>query len=368
MANVVFYRKYRPRNFAEVVGQEHVVQTLRNAVRVNMISHAYLFAGPRGSGKTTLARILAKAVNCPSAALGGEPCNQCESCQEIAQGRALDLIEIDAASNRGIDEIRELKEGIKFTPVKLKYKVFVIDEAHQLTKEAANALLKTLEEPPSHAIFILATTEAHKMIPTIVSRCQRFDFRKLRADEIVRQLEAIAQKENKKIEKGAFELIALSSAGSLRDAEALLDKILTFHLDSDTTIIEKEAVQELLGIVEVNVIADFVFLLVEKKAGEAVNFLNQKLEEGMDPQEFAKNVVQYLRQMLILKVNPRLESVLAAGFTKEQIAKMGELASKVEEHSLAKIIEHFMDAENKMKYASIIQLPIELAIIDACVD
>ncbi|MDP1538555.1 MAG: DNA polymerase III subunit gamma/tau, partial [bacterium] len=192
--SLVLYRKHRPQIFAEVIGQEHVVKTLTNAISSGIISHAYLFAGPRGSGKTTLARLLAKSLNCQNRKEGqSEPCNKCNSCLEIMGNRSLDLIEIDAASHRGIDEMRELRDGIKFAPTKSKYKVFILDEAHQLTKEAANALLKTLEEPPSHVIFVLATTEIHKMIPTIISRCQRFDFRKLTLQEIVKRLEFIAK-------------------------------------------------------------------------------------------------------------------------------------------------------------------------------
>ena len=364
MANVVLYRKYRPQSYSEITGQEHIVQTLKNAVHMDLLSHAYLFSGPRGSGKTTIARILAKAVNCKNPKQG-EPCNTCDACEEINQGRAMDFIEIDAASNRGIDEIRDLKEGIKFAPTTLKYKVYVIDEAHQLTKEAANALLKTLEEPPAHAMFILATTEVHRMIPTIVSRTQRFDFRKLSVEEITKRLEGIAKKEKVKIEKSALELIALNAGGALRDAESLLDKVLTFHHGSD--IITSEAIKELLNIVDIDSVSEFVELLAERKAAAAIDFLNNKLQEGTDPQELAKNIVQYLRQVLILKINPDLEKTLVVGFTKEQIEKIGELTKKFEEKQLAQIVEHFMQAEQKMKYASIIQLPLELAIIDSCI-
>jgi DNA polymerase-3 subunit gamma/tau len=228
--SLVLYRKYRPQVFADVVGQEHIVQTLTNAVSSGIISHAYLFSGPRGSGKTTVARLLAKSLNCQNRKEGEfEPCNKCSSCLEIMENRSLDLLEIDAASHRGIDEMRELRDGIKFAPAKSKYKIFIIDESHQLTKEAANALLKTLEEPPSHAIFILATTEIHKMIPTIISRCQRFDFRRLTLPEIVKKLEFVAKKEGVKTDKAALELIALSAAGSIRDAESILGQVLSYQ-------------------------------------------------------------------------------------------------------------------------------------------
>ncbi len=231
--SLVLYRKYRPQTFAEITGQEHVVQTLTNAISSSGISHAYIFSGPRGSGKTTIARLLAKSANCRDRKPDKfEPCNKCSSCLEIMEARSLDFIEIDAASHRGIDEIRELRDGVKFAPVKEKYKVFVIDECHQLTKEAANALLKTLEEPPSHVIFILATTEIHKMITTIISRCQRFDFRKLNLAEITSRLNFISDKENVKFEKSALELIALNSGGSVRDGESLLDQVLAFAGDS----------------------------------------------------------------------------------------------------------------------------------------
>lgn len=378
--NLVLYRKYRPQIFSEVVGQDHVVQTLKNAVKANLLSHAYLFSGPRGSGKTTLARILAKAVNCTrlrpvlrsTATEGdqgsggqenpGEPCNKCDACQEINQGRALDLVEIDAASNRGIDEIRDLKEGIRFAPTHLKYKVFVIDEVHQLTKEASNALLKTLEEPPSHAIFVLATTEIHRMIGTIVSRCQRFDFRKLQIAEIVTRLQDLAKKEKVSIEKQALLVLAGHAGGFLRDAESLLDRVLTFHAEG---AIDVKTVQELLGIVDIQVLSLFVDLLSQRKPSEAVEFLNTNLQKGMDPQEFAKNLVEYLRSILIVKLNPELKETIAASFTKEQQEKIAEQANSIEGKLLTNSLKLFMQAERDMRYADIVQLPLELAIVES---
>lgn len=364
--SLVLYRKYRPQTFAEVIGQEHVVRTLVNAISSGIISHAYLFDGPRGSGKTTIARLLAKSLNCQNRKEGeSEPCNKCSSCLEIAENRSLDLIEIDAASHRGIDEMRELRDGIKFAPSRSKYKIFIIDESHQLTKEAANALLKTLEEPPSHAIFILATTEIHKMIPTIISRCQRFDFRKLTLEEIVRRLEIIAKKENVKIGKEALELIALNAAGSIRDAESIFGQILTFE-DAGREI-QPEEVKGLLGLVETTLISQFCDFLSQKKVSEAVNFLNEIIEKGSDLQEFTKALINYLRQGLILKImGLEAANPIITGLTKEEIEKLEKQAALFKEEELRKAIELFMEAENKMKYSSIPQLPLELAIMEAC--
>jgi len=365
MENLVFYRKYRPQVFKEVVGQRHVVQTLINAVSSGMISHAYLFAGPRGSGKTTIARLLAKAVNCEFRKEGeAEPCNRCLACKEINEGRAIDLIEIDAASNRGIDEIRELKEGIRFAPTRLKYKVFIIDEAHQLSKDAANALLKTLEEPPSHAIFILATTEIHKMIPTIISRCQRFDFKKLTLEEIVQKLEWIVKKEKIKIEKEALQLIGLNCEGSVRDAEAILDQVFTFLGDRKEGVIKKEDVKEILGIVDTSVISEFVDYIIERKEKEAIEFLEKIWERGKDPYQFIKKLVEYLREGLILKINPDLKNSLLSHLTKEEQEKIKSQVDKIDERLLRYSLKVFLEAENKMKYSPIPQLPLELATIE----
>jgi len=362
--SLVLYRKYRPQTFAEVIGQEHVVKTLTNAISSGIISHAYLFAGPRGGGKTTLARLLAKSLNCQNRKEGqSEPCNKCNSCLEIMGNRSLDLIEIDAASHRGIDEIRELRDGIKFAPTKSKYKIFILDEAHQLSKDAANALLKTLEEPPSHVIFVLATTEIHKMIPTIISRCQRFDFRKLTLQEIVKKLEFIAKKEGVKIEKGALELIALNATGSIRDAESIFGQILTF--EDTAREIKSEEVKNLLGLVEINLISQFCDFLSQKKASESLNFLNDIMEKGVDLQEFTKSLINYLRQGLILKImGPEAANPIITGLTKEEFQRLQKQTESFKEEELRKVINLFLEAENKMKYSSIPQLPLELAIIE----
>jgi DNA polymerase-3 subunit gamma/tau len=385
MSNLVLYRKYRPQTFDEIIGQEHVVQTLTNAISSGMVSHAYLFSGPRGSGKTTIARLLAKAANCHNkdhmeywaerrwketgkkggSFSSGLICNECSSCKEIMEGRSLDLIEIDAASHRGIDEIRELRDGIKFAPTKEKYKVFVIDECHQLTREAVNALLKTLEEPPSHAIFILATTEIHKMIPTIISRCQRFDFRKLTLPEITKRLDIISKKEKAKIEKPALELIALNSGGSIRDAESLLDQVLTFTGTLGREgIIKTEDIKDLLGLADISLINQFVNFISEKNGEKAVKFLEETLEKGYDPQEFAKALVRYLRQVMLLKISPGLINPVIIGLTKEEQEKIQAQSEKFESRELQRILNLFLEAENKMKYSSIPQLPLELAIVD----
>ncbi|MBU4204563.1 DNA polymerase III subunit gamma/tau [Patescibacteria group bacterium] len=361
--SLALYRKYRPQAFAEIIGQTHVVQTLTNALLSNSISHAYLFSGPRGSGKTTIARVLAKALNCENRKENQfEPCNKCSSCLEIAAGNAMDIIEVDAASHRGVDDIRELRDGARFSPVKSKHKVFIIDECHQLSKDANNALLKTLEEPPSHAVFILATTEIHKMIPTLVSRCQRFDFRRLQTSDIIKKLEYISEKEGIKFDKSALSLIALNARGSFRDAESLLDECLSFS--GKTTLIKTEDIQELLGVVEISHISKFVDFLLAKDAKSAVLFLNKMVDDGIDLQEFTKTLVYYLRQALLTKINPDFLNPEISGFSTEEIAKMKNQTSNLKEKDIQNMLELFIEAENKMKYASIPQLPLELAVVD----
>lgn len=369
MANLALYRKYRPQTFSEIVGQEHIVKTLTNAISSKLTSHAYLFTGPRGSGKTTMARLFAKAMNCRNRKESEfEPCNNCSSCKEILQDSSMDMIEIDAASQGGIEGIRDLRDGIKFTPVKEKYKVFIIDECHQLSKDAANALLKTLEEPPPHAIFILATTEIHKMIPTIVSRCQRFDFRKLTILEIIKKLELIAKKEKVKIDKTALELIAVNSGGAIRDAESLLAQALIFAgAMKEGEAIKPEDIKELLGIVDVNLISQLVDFISEKDATKAVKLLNETSEKGYDPQEFVKTLIKYLRQAMLIKISPDLVNPALDGLTKEERDKIESQTEKFETKEISRILNIFINAENKIKYSSIPQLPLELAIVDIIV-
>ena len=353
MGSEVFYRKWRPQTLSEVLGQEPVTQTLRHAVEGGKIAHAYLFCGPRGTGKTSTARILAKAVNCPNQA-GGEPCNACDMCRSITEGRALDVIEIDAASNRGIDEIRSLREKANYAPSLARYKVYIIDEVHMLTEAACNALLKTLEEPPGHVIFVLATTEAHKVISTIVSRCQRFNFHRLRQTEIMDKLKLICEKEGIHIELGALELIARAATGSLRDAENILQRMIAYYGNQ----IELTKVQTELGVGWDSRVRQLARCIVNRDVAAGLKVINNLNSDGVDLRQFNLGLVEYLRGLLLAK--SRCEEALDV--TSEDLAEMGSLAASATMDYLLNAVKSFSGIDFRSDNYS--ALPLELALLD----
>jgi DNA polymerase-3 subunit gamma/tau len=352
MGSEVFYRKWRPQTLSEVLGQEPVTQTLRHAVEGGKIAHAYLFCGPRGTGKTSTARILAKAVNCPNQT-GGEPCNACDMCRSITKGRALDVIEIDAASNRGIDEIRSLREKANYAPSLARYKVYIIDEVHMLTEAACNALLKTLEEPPPHVIFVLATTEAHKVIATIVSRCQRFNFHRLRQTEIMDKLRIICEREGIHIEPGSLELIARAATGSLRDAENILQQMIAYYGNQ----IELDQIQAELGISWDSRVRQLAQHVVSRDVAAGLRVINSLNSDGIDLRQFNLGLVEYLRGLLLAK--SRCEDAL--NVTSEDLAEMGSLATNATLDYLLKAVKSFSSIDFRSDNYS--ALPLELALL-----
>ena len=349
------YRRYRPQTFSAIVGQEHVTRTLRNAIASDQVAHAYLLAGSRGIGKTTIARLIAKAVNCTKAK-DGEPCDRCESCVAIREGRFLDLIEIDAASNRGIDEMRDLREKVRFAPSQGQYKVYVIDEAHQLTNEAFNALLKTLEEPPPHAIFVLATTEAGRIPGTIVSRTQRFDLRRIPFKGVVQQLAAICEQEKMTAEPAALEAIARHAQGSLRDAESILDMVATFS-DGKVRLAD---VDELLGVSEWEETSALFDAIAANDGAAGIRLIGKLVDDGRDLRLFVRRALDHMRalvQVLSTGKAPETASESVAATLKEQ-------APKFTLERLARIAKRFIETEQHLKTSEGTPLPLELAVLD----
>ena len=353
MGSEVFYRKWRPQTLSEVLGQDPVTQTLRHAVESGKIVHAYLFCGPRGTGKTSMARILAKAVNCPNQA-GGEPCNACDMCRSITEGRALDVIEIDAASNRGIDEIRSLREKANYAPNLARYKVYIVDEVHMLTEAACNALLKTLEEPPGHVVFVLATTEAHKVMSTIVSRCQRFNFRRLGQTEIMDKLQRISEKEGVHIEPDSLKLIARGATGSLRDAENILQQMIACYGNR----IELDQVRAELGVGWNSRVRQLAQSVVARDVTAGLRVINSLDSDGVDLRQFNLGLVEYLRALLLAKSQCKE----ALDVTGEDWAEMEGLAANAPLDYLLKAVKSFSSIDFRSGNYS--ALPLELALLD----
>jgi DNA polymerase-3 subunit gamma/tau len=344
--------------WAQVVGQEHVVQTLQGALKSGRVGHAYLFAGPRGTGKTTMARIFAKAITCTGKS---RPCDACASCASINDGNSMDLVEIDAASNRGIDDVRALKETAGTAPAVASHKIFIVDEVHMLSKDAFNALLKLLEEPPQHVVFILATTEAHKMLPTVLSRVQRFDFKKLTQQQIASKLATIAKSEKVDIEDGAVAAIAAASDGALRDAEVMLTKLVSHAGKSAVTT---DLVQSVLGLVPLQWHGQLAGVLAANDRGGAMRFLHQVVGQGADMDQFAKGFIEYLRQIMIAKIDSSILTHAGLVMADAQSSQLHDFATTMDGAHLVKMIQTFTHARTQMRSSPIPSLPLELAVIE----
>ncbi len=352
------YRKYRPQSFddRDLVGQEPIVRTLRNAIRLDRVAHAYLFCGPRGTGKTTTARILARAVNCLDPDPDRRPCNACANCEAIARGATTDIVEIDAASNRGIDDIRDLRERVKYAPSQLRVKFYIVDEAHQITGAAANAFLKTLEEPPVHTRFVLATTDPEELLPTIVSRCQRFDFRRIGSDAMVGRLRDIAEREQIAIDDAALQMVARHATGSLRDGLGLLDQLALLDAGTASATVTADDVRALLGLSRLDRVAGIVRGVADHDVAAALEVVNAAIEQGEDPRQLNRQLVALLRQLLHRR----------AGATSDLDEATAALADRFELTQLADLARRFGELDFSIRHAPYPALPLEVAVVEAC--
>jgi DNA polymerase-3 subunit gamma/tau len=355
MTYIVLARKWRPMTFEDVVGQDHVTQILMNALKNKRIAHAYIFAGPRGVGKTTTARLLAKAVNC-EVQPAVNPCNKCASCKSITDGHSMDVIEIDGASNRGIDEIRNLRENIRFAPASSNYKIYIIDEVHMLTKEAFNALLKTLEEPPSHAIFIFATTEIHKVPLTILSRCQRFDFKRIALKKIQDLLQTIVKAEKIKIEKEALFLISRKADGSMRDAESILDQMISFGSGK----LNAEMVRQTLGLIDQEIYFNFTDLLKEHQTEKILEYASQINTTGHDLVDYLHGLQEHFRNILLAKSEETSKIIDASDLYKDRYQ---ETAKNFDEKDIIHFVQILLNAEPNLKYSTFPELNLEMVLL-----
>jgi DNA polymerase-3 subunit gamma/tau len=350
------YRKYRPKGWEAVIGQEHVVQTLTNAIKADRVGHAYLFAGPRGTGKTTVARLLAKAINCLNTDPAKRPDNECDYCKAVNENRFLDLIEIDAASNTSVDDVRDLRDKINFSPSQGKYKIYLIDEVHMLSTAAFNALLKTLEEPPPHAVFVLATTEIHKIPATVLSRCQRHEFRRVPVDEIIANLKQIVKQEKLKADDEALTLIARQSTGSVRDAQSLLDQ-----LASTADVITLASAQTVLGTATSQTVLDVLASILDGEPGRGLDALHRALDSGADPRSLARQIVEYLRGLMLIQMG-NADQVEATGEVKKQ---MGVHAKTLSGADVLRLIKVFNAAASDLRGSWQPSLSLELALAEA---
>ena len=355
MGYQALYRVWRPQSFADVVGQEHVTKTLQNALIEENLSHAYLFSGPRGTGKTSIAKILAKAVNCEKAPIA-DPCNQCSACTGITQGRIVDVVEIDAASNNGVDEIRDIRDKVKFAPTEVRMKVYIIDEVHMLTQGAFNALLKTLEEPPAHVMFILATTEPHKIPLTIISRCQRFDFKRIPKKSMVKRLHHICQEENIHIQEEALHLLMQVAEGGMRDALSLLDQAFAFAEDEVTL----DDVLAVTGAVSQQALSELADSIMEGRLEATIRSLDKLLDQGKEPIRLVEDLIYFFRDVLLFQSAPHLEEVL------ERVQVTEEFREKAQGYAKERLfaaIQRLSEAQNEMKWTNHPRVFLEVACV-----
>lgn len=361
------YRKYRPQTFEEVVGQNHIKLTLEHEILSSRLAHAYLFCGPRAVGKTTLARVLAKSLNCLNrSAETAEPCNNCQACIDITIGRALDIMEIDAASHTGVDNVREnIIANARLAPSFLKYKVFIIDEVHMLSVQAFNALLKIMEEPPTYIVFVLCTTEVHKIPATVISRCQRFDFKKISIVDVVRKLSYIAREEKIEVDKEVLEAVARFSGGHMRDAESIMGQIMSV---SDSNVISRELAELVIPRNNLVEVLSLMEMLVAKDTMAAVALINKLLDDGFDMKMFTSDLVEVLRQALLVKINPDLLPAIGVELGEDLSARLASLAKQWSMAQILKCLERFMKAQTEIKDNVIVQLPLEMAVAELALE